>query len=318
MIDRFINPFTDYGFKRLFGSEPNKDLLMDFLNAFLNDLKSPIKQVSYLNSEQLGRSKQERKAIFDIYCEGDDGKQFIVEMQNAKQAYFKDRSVYYSSFPIQSQAKRGDWNFELNAIYTVAILDFVFDDHKEDDCFHHTVKLTDVDTKEVFYDKLTYIYLEMPKFNKRVGELKTRQDKWLYLLKNLSLLTEHPKEFQERIFRKLMNEAEISNYPPEESTRYENSLKVYRDLRNTIVTSFDEGKVEGRAEGIIEGERRGKAEGRVEGLAEGIIEGERKGKAEGIIEGKLANATKMLQKGYAVADIVDITGLSEAEIQALQ
>ena len=109
--DKYINPFTDFGFKKLFGSELNKDLLIDFLNQVLPG-KHKIKDLTYARTEQLGNTETDRKAIFDLYCIGENGERFIVEMQKAKQNFFKDRSVYYSSFPIQEQAKniirRGD------------------------------------------------------------------------------------------------------------------------------------------------------------------------------------------------------------------
>lgn len=103
--DKYINPFTDFGFKKLFGSEPNKDLLIDFLNQVL-PVRHKIKDLTYARTEQLGNSEADRKAIFDLYCVGENGERFIVEMQKAKQNFFKDRSVYYASFPIQEQARK--------------------------------------------------------------------------------------------------------------------------------------------------------------------------------------------------------------------
>ncbi len=247
--DRYINPFTDFGFKKLFGTEPNKDLLIDFLNELLRNDEDEIKDITYLSNEQLGRAFDDRKAIFDIYCENAKGEKFIVELQKAKQNYFKDRSIYYSTFPIQSQAQKGDWNFELKAVYTVGILDFIFkEDNDDTEVFHHEVQLFDKNTKKVFYDKLTYVYLEMPKFNKEVDELETHFDKWLYIIKNLDTITDIPAKLQERIFKKLFSQAEIANYDEREYIEYEESLKNYRDLKNSIDTAFGEGKIEGKIE----------------------------------------------------------------------
>ncbi len=151
--DRYISPFTDFGFKKLFGTEPNKDLLIDFLNELLRKDEGEIVDLTYLSNEQLGRAIDERKAIFDIYCENEKGEKFIVELQKAKQKYFKDRSIYYSTFPIQSQAEKGDWNFQLKSVYTIGILDFVFDENEHDtEVYHHEVQLFDKTTKKVFYD----------------------------------------------------------------------------------------------------------------------------------------------------------------------
>ncbi len=122
--ERYISLLTDFGFKRIFGTAMNKDLLICFLNS-LFDGKQVVKDVSYLNPEHVGDVYTDRRAIFDVYCEGENGEKFIVEMQNAYQAYFKDRSLFYSTFPIREQAPKGkDWDFKLNNVYTVALLNF--------------------------------------------------------------------------------------------------------------------------------------------------------------------------------------------------
>ncbi len=133
VVEKHVNPFTDYGFKHLFGEEPNKDLLIDFLNELLREEQGEITDLQYLKSEQLGNTDLDRKAIFDLYCTTSQGERFIVELQKSKQKFFKDRSLYYATFPIQEQAKQGDdWNFKFDPIYTIAILDFVFDDDKDE------------------------------------------------------------------------------------------------------------------------------------------------------------------------------------------
>jgi len=247
--DKYLNPFTDFGFKKLFGVEPNKDILIDFLNELLRKDEGKIREITYLSPEQLGRASGDRKAIFDLYCENEQGEKFIVEMQKAKQNYFKDRSIYYSTFPIRSQAQQGGWDFELKSVYTVGILDFVFDEDRGDDrVFHHEVQLFDKSTQAVFYDKLTYIYLELPKFTKTLDELETHFDNWLYVLKNLENLTDRPAKLQESVFTKLFEQAEIANIDDEEYREYEESLKTYRDLKNSIDTAREEGREEGREE----------------------------------------------------------------------
>ncbi len=250
--DKYISPFTDFGFKKLFGTEINKDILMDFLNELLKKDEGKIVDLNYLPLEQLGRSIDARKAIFDIYCENQKGEKFIVELQKAPQNYFKDRSVYYSTFPIQQQAQKGLWDFKLEAVYTIGILDFVFtEDQDNQEVFHHEVKLVDQSTQKVFYDKLTYIYLEMPKFKKTEEELETHFDKWLYVLRNLEDLTKRPEKLQEKIFAKLFEQAELANYSEQEYTEYEHSLKIYRDLNNVIETAESKGEKRGIAKGEI-------------------------------------------------------------------
>lgn len=275
--ERYINPYTDFGFKKLFGTELNKDLLISFLNA-LFDGKQVITDVRYMNSEHLGIYSGERRAIFDVYCENEQGEKFIVEMQNVYQQFFKDRSVFYSTFPIREQALQGDWNFELKSVYTIGILNFVFpEDEYSKDCLFHEVKLMDTEDKHVFFDKLTFMYIEMPKFNKTENELVTMLDKWLFVLRNLSRLMERPAALQERIFTRLFEQAEIAKFSPEDQRQYEDSIKAYRDINNAINTAKKEAKE----------------------------------------EEKIDMANKMKLKGFSIDDIADITGLSPDEIAKL-
>lgn len=247
--ERYINLLTDFGFKRVFGSEPNKQLLVDFLNTLL-PAHHQIEQLSYKSTENLGNTLVDRKAIFDIYCQGENGDRFIVELQKAKQNFFKDRSIFYASFPIQEQALKGEWNFELTSVYSIGILDFVFDDPQHEDEIVHTVKLKDQHC-QVFYDKLTFIYVELPKFTKTLAQLTSQQDKWLYLFRHLPELDDRPRPFQDPVFLQLFEIAEIANFSRNEQDSYQSSLKYYRDLNNVIDTS----RMEGRAEGLAEGRK---------------------------------------------------------------
>ena len=249
--ERYINPYTDFGFKKLFGTKLNRDLLISFLNALFDDSSRVIKDVKYLNAEQLGDSYADRRAVFDVYCMTEDGSRFIVEMQKAEQEYFKDRSVYYATAPIREQAPKGKWDYRLEGVYTIGILNFVFpDDEYPADSFLHEVKLKDVADNHVLYDKLTFVYLEMPKFNKQEDELKTMFDKWMFALRNLSRLLERPKALQERIFTRLFEQAEIAKFTPKERLEYEESMKDYRDYYSTMKTAHKKGLAEGMEKGM--------------------------------------------------------------------
>lgn len=286
--DRYINFFTDYGFKRLFGEEKNKDLLMDFLNTLLAG-KENIKVLEYKNTEQLGNTQLDRKAIFDLYCENEKGEKFIVELQKAKQDFFKDRSIFYSTFPIQEQAQTGEWNFELKGVYTIGILDFSFNDDKKNDTVVSEVKLMDVDKKEVFYDKLVYIYLQMVNFDKKPEELENHFEKWLYAIKNLHKLHDKP-EILSGVFEKFFEEAKIANFSQQEIKDYENSLKYYRDLKNSLDTAKREGREEGEKIGIEKGEMRE----------------------------KIKTAMVLLNKGMNINFIAETTRLSEITINQIK
>ncbi len=249
MKAKYINPFTDFGFKKIFGEEASKPILLDFLNALLPH-QNKIVNLSFSNTEQLGQTEADRKAIYDIYCENENGEKFIVELQKAKQNYFKERTIYYSTFPIREQAEKGNWNYNLNAVYCIGILDFTFDDYEnepEKSEVVHTIKLKNQNGK-VFYDKLTYIYLEMPNFNQAESELQTRLDKWLYFIKHLEDFQTIPAIFRDEVFTRAFEKAELAKFDQTELDSYENSLKTYRDLKGVIDTAFDEGKLEGKLE----------------------------------------------------------------------
>ena len=286
---RFINPFTDFGFKKLFGTEFNKDLLIDFLNQVLGD-REHIMDLTYLNSENQGRTYDNRKAIFDLYCENEKGAKFIIEVQNVYQEFFKDRSIFYATFPIQEQAVKGrHWDYNLKAVYTIGLLNFSFPDQPNQDRYVREVQLMDTITHEVFYDKLTFIYLEMSRFAKTEEQLETHFDKWMYVLKNLHQLEEIPEKLRDRIFVKLFDQAEVANLTKEEMRAYEESQKVYWDNYSVMESA--------------------KKMAREEGMKEGIKEG-----AE---ETAYKVAREMRKDGHPVSMIAKYTGLGEDQIEGL-
>ena len=308
--ERYISLLTDFGFKRIFGTRPNRDLLISFLNS-LFDGEQVIKDVKYLNSEHVGDVFAERKAIFDVYCENEHGEKFIVEMQNAFQTYFKDRSLYYSTFPIREQAPKGtDWNFRLEHVYVVALLNFEM--NEESFCakdINHDIGLLDKKTHRVFNDKLTFKYVEIAKFNKEIDQLETVYDKWLYVLKNLSRLDRQPKHLQSKVFNRLFAEAEMAKFTKQELKEYEDSLKAYRDIKNSLDTAKEEGRMEGREEGLAEGMAKGIEKGMAEGIEKGLAESERNKTLE------IAKAMK--SKGFSADNIAQITGLAAKDIENL-
>jgi len=256
---RYINPYTDFGFKKLFGEEANKDLLIDFLNAVLPP-ENKIADLTFRPLEALPDNTFDRKAIFDIACVGESGQAFTVEMQKAKQLWFKDRALFYSAFPIQRQAQRGDWNFKLNPVFLVAVLDFEYDESEERRKLYRLVSLKDQDG-DPFTDKLNMVFLQMPLFTLTESELKTQQDKWLFFLKNLESFDEIPGILREPLFEKAFGTAEYVKYSPTIQEAYQNDLKAYRDNRNVVDTARIEGEAKGRAEGAIEIARRMKQAG---------------------------------------------------------
>ena len=303
--ERYISLLTDFGFKRIFGTALNKELLICFLNSLFNG-KQVVKDVMYLNSEHVGDVYTDRKAIFDVYCEGENGEKFIVEMQNAYQTYFKDRSLFYSTFPIREQAPKGsEWDFNLNNVYTVALLNFdMKDDAFEKEQIRHHVQLCDTATHKVFYDKLEFIYVEIAKFDKSLEELETLYDKWLYVLKNLSKLDNRPKELRDRVFDRLFEESEIAKFTPLELREYEDSKKAYRDIKNSIDTA--------KREGIEEGMEKGIKKGIKQGIKQGIEIGQKQEH-----ERLLNTARALFASGMSLEQVKQFTGLNDEEINQI-
>lgn len=281
---RYLDPFVDFAFKRLFGTEKSKLFLIDFLNALLS-LEDKIVDLTYLEREQLGLTVDNRKAVFDVFCIDQAGRRYIIELQRLWQEFFKDRSLYYSTFPIQVQAKKGEWDFELHETITIGILDFSFDDTHPDQLIHR-VRLIEEESGQVFNKNLVYVYIETPKFIKREHELKTRLDQWLFVLTGITKFTEIPVSLDEdELFKAFFMEAEIANL----------KLAEYMEWVASQKERWDKYAVETSAE------RRGMEKGREEGRK----------------EEKLVIAKAMKSKGTSVEFIAETTGLSEEEINKL-
>jgi len=331
-MSRYINFYTDFAFKKFFGTEANKEFLISFLNALLElNGEKEIADLTYLNTEQLGFSNNERRAVYDVYCTTKEGERFIVEMQKAKQENFRDRALYYSSFAIQDQGQKGTknntvyWDYKLSPVYVVGILDFVMDDSPEKvDHLITKVQLMD-DTYEVFNKNLNFIFIEMPKFRKEESELETFMDKWLYAIKNLGKLDDKPTALTEAIFKRFFEVAEIAAFSKTERYDYEENLKNCNDWFSVMNTAKKDGLEEGEAIGIEKGRAEGRAEGEVIGLQKGEAIGLQKGEAIGVEKGRaegealgiLKTAKKMKEEGLDVNVISKLTNLSVDEIEKL-
>jgi predicted transposase/invertase (TIGR01784 family) len=281
LTSTYINPLTDFGFKKLFSTESNKELLIDFLNEILKE-EGCITDIEYQPTLQLGNTEADRKAIFDISCKNEKGEYFIVEMQKARQPYFVDRSLFYSTYLIRNQAPQGAWNFELKAVYMVGILDFtLFEDEDDEDYFIEMIYLARERTKARYSKKLNFIFVELPKFKKTIEELETNVDRWLYCLKNLAVLDSRPVEVQGRIFERLFKTAEIKKLTHIEMEKYHKSVLEYSDVRDAVDYAMERGMQKGIEKGI-----------------------------EGVTK-------NLLNLHFPINDIVKITGLTPEQILAL-
>lgn len=289
----YLNPLTDFGFKKLFGEEPHKDLLISFLNTLLPE-KHQIATLQYRQDTHQYARQHLHATILDIDCLSTTGEEIIIQLQKAKPENFKDRSLYFATFALQAQMRRNDLNNTVSPVYIISLLDFFVRDNRKDVISHLQFK---TQNNQVLYDELSFIYLTLPNFAKSRAELKTLQDKWLYVFRHLAELDEIPPELQESVFHKLFQIAQIAQFNPQERQAYEDSLKHYRDLKN----SNDTARLEGLQEGLEEGEKIG-------------IE---KGRAEGEQIGMTKVVTAMAAKGLDIATIADMTGLPTATVQTL-
>ena len=315
----YANLTNDYMFKRVFGSEECKDILIAFLNRIVGN--GDIEDVTFQNTEHLGPTADGRRAVFDIAVRTKSGEEYIIEMQLAQQEYFRDRSLFYASYPILNQAAlakeefrktHGDagvfsWNFRLKPVRFIAVVNFPMTHSLEWDesRYFSSYRLKEDESGELLHDKLQFIFLELARFDKREDELESYCDKWMYLFKNMSHLRERPKVFDENEFDRLFEMAELCNFTPDEYYNYQNSQKMIYDYENTIDFAKKQGRTEGLAEGLAEGLEKGLEKGREEGLAEGLE------------RGRIEIARNLLSMGLSVEQIVSATGLTEEQVRLL-
>ena len=306
----FINPFVDRGFKRLFGQEDSKELLIDLLNGLFEG-ERVITELSFLNVEMPAESTDSRAAVFDLKCKDKEGRIFIVEVQNAPQTYFYERGLYYLCRIISDQDRRGnDWKFELYPVYGIFLLNFK---SGKTDKVRTDIVLADRETGKQMSDTMRQIYLEMPFFNKEEAECETSLDYWLYTLKYMEKLETLPFKGQKQLFEKLERLAKIVNMNKKERMEYEESLKIYRDNQGVLDYAIEKGYMEGIEKGLKEGIEKGMQKGLEYGMEKGLEKGLEKGMEKGIY----LVAAKMKMQGIDFATITSVTGLNAETIATL-
>ena len=240
---KYIDLMVDWSFKRVFGTDVNKDILIEFLKVIFPQFA--ITDITYIPTEQLGIIEDDRKAIFDVLCKTEDGKTFLVEMQRGAQKHFFERALYYTSFPIMKQGKKaiakeeegaGPWDFSLDGVFFLGILDF---EYEQDERTEHRYQLLETKTLKQMTDKLEFVFVEVAKFDKSEDELETDLDKWLYLLKNMSTLLERPAALRDRVFGRLFDVAEYARLDDKERNNYVNAMNTARDTYNQIAYALE-------------------------------------------------------------------------------
>ena len=316
---RFINPFSDWGFKKIFGQEINKDLLIKFLNDLL-DGEHHIEDLTFKDKEQLPELKGMRGIIYDVYCTTDKGDHIIVEMQNRYQPYFTDRSIFYTSRNIVNQGVKGrvgdsnePWNYQLAPVYTVCLMNYDVAEFTPTK-FRTDVALMDMSDKTMFSDRIRLIYLMLPLFDKKQeDECVNDFERWIYILKNMSTFERMPFQARNAVFKKLSEITDIAALSPKERDVYDESLKIMRDYNATMEGAM----IQGLREGMEKGMEKGMAKGMEQGLAKGMEQGMAKGMEQGRDIEKLNTARLMLEDGESIMKIMRYTGLSESDIKNL-
>ncbi|MFC6100293.1 Rpn family recombination-promoting nuclease/putative transposase [Olivibacter domesticus] len=231
---KFIDPLSDWGFRHYFDSEPNKEILIEFLNDLFEGEKH-IETLERGPTEHDGDSEEDKRVIFDLHCRGSNGEYFIIEMQRIRQEYFKDRALYYTSRLIQRQLPKGKAfnSYQLPEVFLIAFLEFRMDQLQQINYFHD-IALCNKSTGEVFYKKFGFKFIELPNFVKEGDELESERDKWFYLLKHMSKMNKIPKFLDKRVFKLIFKIGEVSKLKKEERMAYEASLKAKWDTQNAF------------------------------------------------------------------------------------
>ena len=289
-----INLLTDFGFKRFFGTEPYKNNLIHFLNAFLPPYIGPVGDISYLPTEQLGLNDSNKRLVFDVLCANQKNDHIIVEMQKASQEFFKDRVIAYSARHISNSLEVGDRRYGFPTVITIVLVDFEIPELRENDRFILNVMLKDNGNK-IFSEKVSFLLIDLTKFATKTefGQLSDEEQKWCYVIKNMWRLKDGDIPAEETVFRELYENCKISKLTTMEKQEYEKSILEYEDVKDAMEWHHRLGKTEG------------------------FNDGYEKGIEKGMDEAKRQLVKNMIENGIPIVTIAKITNLSENEVRKI-
>ena len=308
-IGEYVNLLNDFGFKHVFGRDVNKDILIAFLNGIIPD--RVIVDLEHIRNEQIPSDPYTKGSIFDLYCETDDGSRIVVELQKKPQGDYIDRAIYYSAFPIQTQIEKGRGKYTFSAVYIINILNFNLKELRSQKEVLSTFRLKELQTNTILSDKYTLIFIELPKFTKKLEDIYPDNilDGFIYCLKHMHSHNSQPQELQQVIWNRLFEAAHVTAMNKQERQAYIQKMTTERDLRNQIAYAKEQAEAEGRAEGL--------AKGLAEGRAAGLAEGRTAGLAEGEFLAKVEIAKSMKSKGLEITIIAECTKLTIEDIEKL-
>lgn len=349
----FVNPFTDIGFKIIFGQPASKELLITLLNELLAG-EHHIKNLIFLDKENHSDSMADAGIIYDLYCLTDTGEYIIVEMQNRFHSSFLDRTLFYmcraigrqvenlrekrrkerelqtgtpeteeDDFLLSEPQENYGARYRLSTVYGIFLMNFREPGLEEK--FRTDTVIADRESGKVVNPHFRQIFLQFPYFTKELKDCETLYDKLIYTLKNMQHWNRMPDALKEQVFNRLEELASVANLSLEDRIAYDKALDRYRVSRiveeDAREAGWKKGLEEGRAKGIAEGRAEGIAEGRAEGIAEGRAKGIAEGRAEGIAEGQLKEKTAIARNlkslGLSTAQIAQATGLTEEAVEGV-
>jgi predicted transposase/invertase (TIGR01784 family) len=292
MITKYLDPKNDVAFKKIFGTEKNKDILVHFLNDMITFREgSHIQEVTFLKPNQDPETIARKTSIVDILCKDENGCTYIVEMQVAKEKGFEKRAQYYASKAYISQMRNGGKYHELKEIIFLAISDFVMFPNKRDYKSDHVI--LDKESHENDLRDFSFTFLELPKFNKDIDHLSNMTEKWAYFFKNAEETSDDDLLKiigHDQIIKRAYSELDRFAWNDQEIFTYEQAEKYEGVYQASMEQKFDEGKIVGEVEGIA------------------------KGKAASAAE----IAKNLLKEGADIKLIIAVTGLSKEKIESLE
>ena len=311
-----ITPRVDIAFKKIFGVEENKDLLISLVNSIVS-AEDQVADLTLLNPYNPKNFKKDKLSILDIKAKGVDGKRFNIEIQISDEADYNKRALYYWAKLYTEQLKESEDYGLLSKAIGIHILNFT--SIPESDKYHNVFHIIEKDSGAHYFKDLELHTIELRKFTDAVSnqlsdvlaKIKTSLDLWVAFLTKYSLFDKDnlPTNLPHIELKKALDVLDVMNFNEDEREGYEDHLKWLRIQTNTIKKYEQCARDECRAAGIAEGREKGRAEGRVEGRAEG--------RAEGEAVTKFQVAKKMLNLGVEITIIMNATGLTRNDIEAI-
>ncbi len=237
---KFADPKNDVAFRKIFGNEAKKVILISFLNSVLNlEGNMKIIHLDFLTTFQLPRITGLKTSIIDVKVKDQMGNTYLVEMQLSEVIGFDKRVQYYVSKEYSSQIEKGDDYSKLTPVVLVGILEF---DYFKGNNYLTRHLLLNVETLENELKDVNFTFIELPKFKKELSECKTLTDKWIYFIKNAKNLEVIPPDVSDEGLKEAYTESDKHNWTKDELASYDYFLMREQDERGRVVLAEEKAK----------------------------------------------------------------------------